>query len=586
MRLRNTLLASFILLFSSLWAHGQSRDSLPFLNKTAPAVRNKHFLPEAIQVEVTPHGLKYFETNLEGLLGVLGYNIRQGQIPELNWQSERSYRIDDIQLPAAQRELLTTISNLLNKWLIGFSFKEFRPSVQIGQLNYVAHFNRFAMVADPQLLRKLGYKTGAIMAIEMELSDLTASAESVRASDQNNQFLGAVGADQVSVTVGSKERPIKLRLPFYINVNSTGVLSFKAIDLENNFDQIDLDVKYRQLVVPEIAIEINGHRFEMSKKQLETEAADQLPELLVQVRGFLKQFASKQLPALLNQKALEILGEPIEEITLMKPVGSVAELPPHLQQIWGMRTSKIDLNRSLAIKLDAFVEDPLLPNSKPDPKAMARKSGWYSSMPPDQYDLSIAIDRGLMNRMTQLSFERQLFQNMPISAKDPQGPKMDLMLSPDFDYIPQPVGAPAGNNVTYAKVHTRVNIHKGYLKGLAEKLALVEPFEVEMDIVSQIRKTDQGEIRLYYYDVVDSSIVIDDKYLDFLGKIAPGTVRKKAAAGIKAMFLERRNNKDQLCEGALPIPSELGGIPLNIRKLGFDPSGRLTVYMTFAAPQK
>lgn len=582
-KLRIQKLIAALLLFPSIGSAVDGQVSV-----APPKVQQKHFIENAIQVSITPRGMGFFSTGLNDVLEAQGLSLEQGYFGGFEWKADKSYSINDLSLSEEQRNMLTMIKNLLSKWLVGFTFNDFRPTVQVGDLGYVASFNKFALYPDRALLQKLGKKTGAVLAIEMEIKEMTAMVDQVRVSDQNNPFIGTIGIDGVGLKIGSSTNPLKVRLPFYIRINDNQELEFQAVNFESNLDSVDMELKYKKLLVPKVVVEVNGHRFEMNEKQLESEFQERLPQILQEARGFLKKFASEQLPGILNEKSKEMLKGTLEELNYMDPVGADRDpcLPPPVPLVWGITPQKDGLsdNGSLQIKLNAFVEDSNRPYLSITPSLNAKGTLSLNRVNPADYDIALAIDRGFINRMLQLSYLRGVFNGMAIDKTKPNGPKMDLTRQPEFQYVATPVGAPQAPGITYLKMVTTARIHKGFLQGMKQKAALKEPFEVDLAVVVKMMKDKYGQILLYYYGIDANSVNIKPEYLTGIGSLFDGTVRKEAIAALEQVAADWRATNALVSGDPLPIPTEVGGIRLEPQTISFDPSGHLVMYMTYAKP--
>lgn len=550
------------------------------LKNQPPVLTEKHLIENAVQISLSPRGMKFFETGIIDLLESQGVSLEQAHHDGFNWTASQSYKFDDLSIPQEQRELFKMVSQLMTKWLVGFSFNEFRPSIQVGDFEYMAYFNRFALVPNELLLRKLGKTDGAVLSIEVEIQKMQAHTDSLNIKDLNNQFLGEVGAQDINVRIGSDKTPLKLKLPFYVRMNERKELEFQVLDFESNIEAVEIDIaKPAQILVPTVALEINGHRYQMNKKQLEQEVSDRLPVILQKAKSFLDEFATKQLPAFLNQKAKEMLAGGLEETNRMDPVGATKNpcLPQPVEYLWGLKVTGINMNNGLNLNLGAFVEDPLAPKTPLLTSLNAREMGNLDEVAKENYDIALSIDRGFINRMLQLSFNRHVFDNMPIDKKNPNGPKMDLTMMPELDYTPPPVNAPIVPHITYLKMKTMARVHPGFLSGI-QKFALKEPFEIRLDVIVKMMKNQYGEIRLYYHDVDPNSVSIDSKYI----RLAAGTVRKKAIEALQEVAKNWRETGAQVSDDPLPIPSEIGGIRLEPQTIRFSKSGHLNLYMNYA----
>lgn len=585
-RLKNFILSSALLptaliaMAPQAWA-GDANPKIA--NGPQPVVQQKHFLPNAIRLQITPRGMKYFETRLTELLTNMGVSFNEGFFPGTSWQSDKAYRLDDINMPPEQKQMLSMVSNMLTKWLIGFSFQEFRPTVQIGNTGYTAQFNRFALVTDEKLLRTLGKSDGAVLAIELEIKNMTLATSSLRASDQNNQFLGQVGADNVAVQIANGKTPLKIRLPFYVRINpKDGQMEFQAVQFTNNLDQVDMSLTYQKLIVPQIVIEINGHRYEMNQKQLENELQQNLPDILTQLRKFLGNFATQQLPQILNDEAKKVMTGSLEEVNRMTPPGAADNsFDAKNPLLWGLKVGAINLNDSLQLGLNAYVEDPLRPSTNTMPALGARGLPNVSVVPASSYDIALALDRGFINRVLQLSFNRGIFSQIPMDG----GLVLKLTQIPTMDYVdPSTVpnyGSIPNETSTLLRIKTKILIPKGMLTEFSQKLALKQPFEVQLDIIGKMIKTSTGDLKIMYWDVDPASVSVPDKYLSVIGSIFHNKVQQGVRDKLAAMAKDWRTS-GKVLSASFPIPQEILGIKLDIQKVAFDRNGYILLYMNYA----
>lgn len=549
-----------------------------------PVVPQKHMIKNAIQIQISPRGMGLFEHRLNSILGNMGIDLSEGYFPAFKHEAQKSIRWEDLGQSESQKALIGTIRGMLSRWLIGFSLQELRPGFEMGDSGYKATFERFAIVADRDLLRSLGREGGAVLAMELAVKDITFGTEKVRVWDINNEFLGKVGADFVSVEA-AKKAPLKLRLPFYVKINQKGDLEFEALNIDTNIDQVDLDLRFTKLVVPQIAIEINGRRFEMNQAELEKELKGNLPAVLLKVRAAMKDFATKQLPAVLNAKAKDFLKGKLEEVNRMDPPGS--EGPVINPLLWGVQVSEISNPENMKVGLNAWVEDPVRPNKPLDPKLSSRGAPAMRSMHNTQYDVAMSIDRGFINRILSHSFDRKLFEKIPLDeeqAKKERRPVKVLKLTetPKVDSLK--VATPSGSPLeAFLKISTKVKVPPGTVKGI-KKAVLQDNFEMWFDLVAKIKKspyTDGVQIFLYAIDM--NSVRLDESYLTVLGKLMKGTV----ISGLKEELTDMTKDWKKVetpIPGSLPLPPEILGIKLDMKLMELDPNGHLVMYLTYADP--
>lgn len=538
----------------------------------------KHMLPGAIEIQITARGQKYFETKLSDVLGNVGLSFNEGFFPAQKIETKNSIALDKVSDDPETKKLVKTVRSMLEKWLIGFSLKDIRPAFEIGDTGYIAEFSRFAIVTDQDLMTKLGYRDGAVLAVELGVKSLKVSTSRIRAYDMNNKFLGKVGFDEAELEAGSVKNPVKIRVPFYIRINARGELEFNTLQASNNLDKVDIGFKYKKMLIPKIAIEIDGNRFEFNQDELRREFDNRLPEVLVQVRGYLSQFISEDLPKLLNEKAKGFLSGSLEEINRMEPPG--AEDPKETPLLWGLKVEKINLNKSLNISLAAFVEDQK--NAKSLPKAADKSRGRpnFNALAPTDYDVVMSLDRAMVNRILQLSFERKLFEKIDMG----DGETLRLTMAPTVDWTAQPHGTVVKNSEAFLKLKAKVQVPKGSVKGF-DKIALQDKFEVSFDIIAKLRKVPYNTgVQVVLYSVDPKSVVVDEKYISWIG----GLFKGKVVDGVREKLMETAKawkTKETVIPGTLPLPPEILGIKLDIEKMNFDQKGHIVMYLKYALPQ-
>jgi len=555
-----------------------SLTSLALAQEKLPPIANKHFIPNAVQVRITPRGQKYFESNLQTILGNLGYSFTEGYFPGQKIVSKTPLNLKELEKTHPEgMKVYSMVRDLLTKWLVGFSVASHRPALEIGESGYTASFTRFALVTDEALLRQLGRRDGAVMAIELEITRLTVATQAVKAWDMNNLPFVKVGVEDASLNAGSSTSPIKIRLPFYIRLNAEGAVEFEALNIEENFSEIPLVVKYQKLIVPKIALEVDGHRYEMNTAQLQATLDEQLPSALVEVRRYLSDFATRQLPEILNQKVKENLTGALEQIQDMVPPGQEPG-DPRAPFKWGLKLTQFQLQNSLNIGLAAYAEDPLSPNIRLLPGTTSRGLPEFTNLPADQYDLGMSVDRGLINRLLQLSFLRKNFEK--ISQGD--GTSLKLTAPPLIDFV-KPL-APTRDEEAYLKLRISAEFEPNKPLWLDKKIVL------SFDLIAKIRKSTKAPqgMELAPQLIDTDSLSMDSKYLTLAGKIAEG-LGGQVTKGIKAELKKRSGGwikNDETIPGNLDLPPEVLGMKLDIKKVQMDPRGHLVMYLTYSSSKR
>ncbi len=536
-------------------------------------IANKHLLSNAVQLQITPRGMKYFDTQLSNILGNLGVKLDEGYFTAMSYTFEKEINPDDY--AASQREtveLYKKVRNLLTNWLVGFSMQNHRPQIEIGDSGYTAQFSRFSLVTDEALMNALGKRDGAVLSIELEVKKLTIGTNSVIAWDLNNEFLGKFGMNDVTLHGSSEKNPLKIRLPFYIRSNAQGGIDFEALPIIHNFEKFDLALKYKSLIVPTFAVEMNGKRFVMNTKQLETTVSDNMPLILTKVRESITDFANQQLPDLLNRKAKEFLSGSLEQVQDMTAPGQEAgDTRPAFK--WGLQiaANAIQLKKSLSIKLNAYVEDTLNPQSEPNKSRASRGAPNLSSLPVEKYDLALSLDRSLINRILQLSYERKNFEQI----KQTDGSSLKLRAAPHIDFMAAPTGQALKSTETYVKLHVAV-------EDQPDSFFLKDTIVVEFDIIAKLRQLpNKTGMQLVLLNIDANSMTLEDRYLGLTGRLFKSKVMSKVREKLRERSASWAKTEETI-EGSLPLPPEILGIKLDIAQVQMDPNGHLVMFLNYA----
>ncbi|WP_413582019.1 hypothetical protein [Bdellovibrio sp. HCB288] len=562
LRKSSKLLLPLLMGVTSLQA--QAMDADPYMTQ-------EHLLNNAVQLHVTNRGMKLFDTKLSKILGNLGVKLDEGYFPALSYTFEKPINPDDYAKENGDAvKMYKQVRDLLTKWLVGFSLNDHRPTIEIGESGFVANFSRFSLVTDRALMEKLGKREGAILAIELEVKHLTIGTNSVKVWDVNNEFLGKIGAEDVSLAAGDEKNPLKIRLPFYLRMNAYGHLEFEALEVENNLNSIPVSLEYKKLLVPTFAIEINGKKFLLNNSEIDKLFVEQAPAILTSVRENLGNFARNQLPAMLNEKAKQLLTGNLDQVQNMVPPGKEPnDNRPDFK--WGLRLQNIGLKESLNVDLGAYAEDPINPRSTPRPTDKSRGAVTWGLIPQTNYDIGLSLDRGLINRIMQLSFERRNFERIAMS----DGSTLRMMAAPLIDYVKAPVAMPLKGNETFVKLRVSV-------ENKPDSIFLKEKIVVDFDIIAKLRQMeDKSGMQLVLYSIDPETLAMDDKYFSLAGKLLKGKVRE----GIKDKLREQCagwKNKDEAIPGAFPLPPEILGIKLDINRVVMDPKGHLVMYLDYA----
>lgn len=577
---------SGLLMASPAFAGQSANPDLQSSFGPPPELKQKNFIPGALQVQISPRGLEIFKTKLRSMI-ITQAALDPAEIPldPFTKEWDQAIKWDDLQSSPESKALVKMVREMLSKWLVGFSLNDLRPQLQVGDSMIVTKYSRFALVTDEALLRSLGKNTGAVLALELEIKESNVSTSYLKFFDLNNTFLKAQVQD-LSLKIAGGNTPLKLRLPFYVKINEKNSLEFEALKIESNLNNIDLQLKYSNLLVPNVEIHIDDQVFKMNKSQLDAQITANLPAALVQIRSFISGFATSELPKILNEKAQQLLGKTLEEI---QPINAPGSDNPQDHFFWGLQLAGIQQNQNLQVKLNAFAEDEpqyAKLHTPPKKEQSSRGAPNLNVVKPEAYDVGVSVDRGLINRLLQLSFERKFFEKIPVQ----KNMTLKLTQSPTVDAAPGVNGIGANPKSTMMKIQVALKIPAGIITGL-QKLAIKDQFEMSMEILARLEEkeyptcgTRAGEkgIAILLTKINLDSVFVDDQWFTFpIGKLFKGAVMdaiKKTLTDISKDWA----GAGQSIGGCFTPPREILGLKLDVGQIGMDPKGHLLIYFDYA----
>lgn len=555
-----------------------------------PQLLQKNELKGAVEVRLTSRGQKAFGSALGQILGNIGYQVNEGYFPEFNYEAEKPVNLDELeQTMPDQIKIFKNVRNLLTQWLVGFTLADHKPAVKIADSQYHATFSRFALVTDENLMKSLGKTDGAVFAVELEVSKFDAQTAAIRAWDMNNEHLGKIGLNDVAIKAGSKEMPVKMRIPVYVYLNENGKIQFEPLEITENFDQIPIEIKYQKVIVPTVVIQVDGKSYQMNNDQLQKYLNDQMPEILKVVRANMSKFAREIIPDFFNHKAkpgeaaaptkAEELQNALEEVqTLEAPGAEPTDKRPDFK--WGLILKKMNLKDSvLTLGMSAFVSDPLGGSTMAPylPKDSARGNPNFN-LDQATYDLGLSVDRGLVNRILKLAYERKNFEK--IALKD--GTVLSLRAAPTIDALkPEKKIVPKNAKETFVRATVSIEYQPERNWLSAEYWALAEKIIITVDVVAKLRQAaDKSGMQVILQEIDADSVFMDPKYLSNIGAAVKNTVYKKLHDKLVSISAALTKEETSI-PGTLAFPPKILGLTLDVVKVDMSPSGHLFMYTNF-----
>jgi hypothetical protein len=557
------------LLLPSAWATSETGPNLP----------TKHEIPGAINIAITPSGQKYFETQFGQILKNLGVNLSEGYFSQQTIVAAKPINLDDLEKKYPEPiKVVKEVRTLLTQWLMGFTLKDHRPAFQIGASEYAAEISRMAVITDQELMDQLHRRDGAVLVIELEVKKIEASSDHLKVWDVQNRQLGELGLQGVKVTMGGQQTPLFIRLPVYVMLNAQDELRFEVLSFEQNLDRTPIEIKYEHLIIPQLMVELNGYKYPLNNSKLESYLEAQIPNLLTKAREYIKDYAKNDLPAKLNDLAEKNLKGQFEEIQQLPAAGRPTakpgqpEDPKDANYLWGMKLKKLHLQNNMYIGFNAYIEDPLNRNNPPLAPVLNSRGAPELAKELTPHDLVLSIDRGVLNRVLQLSFMRGYFNDLSQG-----GTALKLRDVPAIDYTPTPAGEVLKAKETFIKLHIKAETEP-------HNIALTKTIVIDFDLIAKLAPataTQEMEIVLHSIDL--NSVQMDKNYMSWIGRLVPGKVMAGIRDRLEQTAAPWKTTRVAL-DGKMDLPPPILGQKLDLQKLSFDPNGHLVMYLNFKLP--
>jgi hypothetical protein len=535
---------------------------------------NPKNIGNAVSLYLTRKGEVTLSQNLEDILAQNGFNLRNGYFPELTYKAEKPIPLEALAKSNPKAgEMVKTLRTMLSEWFVGLTIKDPQPNVVVKGAGYQMGLKSLKLSSDREAMSKLGLKTGVVLALEAEIDSLDIGAESIHATDPRNPFLGKIGILQPVLSLVPGRQALNLRVPIYLDVTNTGV-EFRILELDTNFGGATFALQNGPLVVPDVSISVNGQKFPLDKSRLVRAFDEMKPQLVAQIKATLDESLQQSFLKVANDQIKKRIPTKLGQVARLKPSGGL-EGDPRMSPdfIWGMTVKKLGMGRDVvAIELDSYVEDPTNPNVALNAQATHRGPVSLAGANPAQFDLGLAISRGLINRIIQLSYKRGFFNDV----ESKPGEKLKALLPPMIDAY-QPT---AGKDSRNPRLTIRTSLASP-AKGFIQKIMINKEVKFTIDAIGQFVQVPgkKGlQIQLVDFDY-DSLYVWPESYSD-IGKAFKSQVRKGVRSELKKAAAEWVK-KPNILEGEMPLPPELFGQKLSIHTMRMDKNGHIVMFLNF-----
>ncbi len=567
-------------------------SSLRAAPQDAPvAPMHMDLISNAVQFQITPNGERFLSEHLEEVLQDSNFSLRRGYFSKIPIKSSQPIRFEELVGHDPQNlALLNNVKHLLEEWLMGFELNEPQPEGSLESAAYLLSPNKLTLRSN-LISKQKNHLSGAVFDLEIEAQKLSIGARLISMRDPRNPIFGTLGfvnpvlsSSANSVPFGQGQQPpLRLKITFEFSIDQNKKPKIKIIATKTNFSETQMQLSYKKLLPMDLTISGSGYNYPLSDATLTRRFEESKPRLIAELQKLIDQLADTDLPKMLTEKLDGSMPEILKQTKFMeppaRPMGSSEG-----DFVWGLELTQIKQNSvatnsqkylSTSIALDAFVEDPMATKSPPLSKnARARGNVTFEGLAPNQYDTALAVDRGLLNRVLQLSYHRGYLKKV-VDDKDPNQVTV-FAGPPSFDTENKKVEAPLSMQ---PKFRLRLAIAQD-MSGLS-RIATDATINVGLEAIGHLQqKADHSGVSLILDRLDPTSVVVDPNTLTLIGRtIMYPLVQQKAREKVREASTKIEAQPKEI--GTLPLPPEFFGQKLAIKSMKWSSSGHLIMFMNF-----
>jgi hypothetical protein len=551
-------------------------DSARFDESSEIAAANypgAQIIQNAVSIYVSEHGQHYLNTDFLDVLNRSGYGIPdEDTIKNAKYEAQNAFDLDH--LPAKYERfqpVLNKIRDLFRKKLLsGLQLNDPRFKVLLPKIHYRVEFQHVGIHLDQEATRDLGRGGGVILVLNIVVSTLQVDIPEVTGQDLNNSFLKKFGVDDFHAGLAPESEPLTINVPFLVRATERGDLSVRAQTPETNLSKIAIESRFkRPLRLPKIAVLINDEtKITLNQDELENELIASKREWMPSLQSFLEESLEAEAPAAINQFIDKNIKGTLATVNETSALGAESMKNQSKLKFAIFPVNVAANDQHLMIQLSGFVEDPSATKPRPFPGKLAALG------PPriesnKKYDVAIAVNQGLVNRMLQHSFYRGYFRDVP-STCDPSI-RVELKNPPQFHFD-------QSKGPSYAKLHIEFETAPPWYS----LLLLKSKIRLAMDLDLKIANTADKGARLLIEQFNEDSVKFDRN-----------SIRLFARWGFPADWLKGKVidkihglNTDPNCQysplvDSLPLPEAVYGMPITVQEIQAEQNGNLVLYLEY-----
>lgn len=528
-----------------------------FLLLLAPFTYGK-FQKHSVGIYISPQGQEYFKNNLKGILENNGFSPDAFSLPSSTISLEEA-GLDQIITDQEMNQLAVDIKSAFNRYFNGLELKDIHQfQIEVGKSEFKAQWNEVGIeFFKPQQTEGPG---GAdVMAyVWIDASHLDLKINNITARDLKHPFIGELGVDGLHIVQIDNRQSLRIGLPLKLRKNEQGKFEVLVENPQSNTDEIRFDMEFTSpLRIPEIKVSINGHEASLNLEEVEKLVRDNEALMLEKIQETLKEQLETRVPGMVQGLLGDVINNAFDERTEMIPPGAPEgqQVPPISSE---MRIEEIDFaGDNLHLGLGVKIDDPSARKKHaPIPQHHSSLKPKLSQSREENYDVTIALNEGFINRIIQLTAYRGYFSNMDVGG----GEKISLYYPPVFNLKNKKP------TLSVVIVYT--------VKGF-QSIFVKNPIQIELDLELDFPMDKRTkDIGIVVSGIDLDSVNVDSKFINMMG----GAVRKAAKERVKEM---QGSLVGRVLADELPIPSDFGGIVLEKEAVDVNRAGYLMIYNNF-----
>ncbi|MNT10481.1 hypothetical protein D3C72_1453150 [compost metagenome] len=120
-----------------------------------------------------------------------------------------------------------------------------------------------------------------------------------------------------------------------------------------------------------------------------------------------------------------------------------------------------------------------------------------------------------------------------------------------------------------------------------DSMFLKDKIVINFDVIAKMRPlVDKGGMELVLYAIDTETndpqdrVFMDDKYYSWAGRLVKGKVMSEIKDRLRDICKDWKKNPSAI--GELPLPPQIAGLKLDIKKVLVDPTGYIVMYLDYA----